>query len=266
MSNNNIQNFMNWDNPGTALITGASSGIGAEFARQLAKQGFDLILIARRKDKLEKLKEDLHGKYAINTEILVADLSLLSKNQEIAEKISKLDKLDILINNAGFSYREPFLEGNYKLNVDMIMVHLTSPVIFCQAALPNMIKRKRGVIINTSSLGAILRSGIMYSTTKAAVALFSELLKRSIKQKDIYIQALCPGFTHTEFHDSPTMKGFSRTIISEENWMSAEEVVSLSLNAVKSNQIIFIPGEANQDIAKKVRKTNMNKYLSCKIM
>jgi short-subunit dehydrogenase len=93
MSNNNSQNFMNWENLGKALITGASSGIGSEFARQLAKQGFDLILIARRKEKLEKLKEEFQDKYHISIEILVADLSILSKNQEIADKISKLDNL-----------------------------------------------------------------------------------------------------------------------------------------------------------------------------
>jgi short-subunit dehydrogenase len=260
------QNFMNWDNPGIALITGASSGIGAEFARQLAKQGFDLILIARRKDKLEILKEDLQCNNPITAKTLVADLSILSENQEIAEQISRIENLDILINNAGFGYRENILEGNFKLNVDMIMVHLTSPVMFCQASLPTMIKRKRGIIINTSSLGAILRTSIMYGTTKAAVAIFSELLKKTIKEKDIYIQALCPGFTYTEFHDTQYMKGFSRDLIPKENWMSAEEVVSLSLNAVKSNQVIFIPGETNQDIAKKARKTNLNKYLNCKII
>ncbi len=266
MNRERDQNFMNWDNPGIALITGASSGIGAEFARQLAIQEFDLILIARRRKKLERIKEDLEGKYSIKAEIITADLSLLRKNQEIAEQISEIKNIDVLINNAGFSYTESFLDQDSMLNAAMIMVHLTSPVFFCQAVLPNMIKRKRGVIINTSSMNAILKSDIMYSTTKAAVAMLSELLKSSIRGKGIYIQALCPGLTHTELHFSPTMKGFNKSLFPENLWMSAEEVVSLSLEAVKSNQVIFIPGKINQEIAKQKRKANMNKYLKCKII
>lgn len=266
MTTTNQQNFMNWDNPGIALITGASSGIGAEFARQLAKQGFDLILVARRKEKLEVLKEDLERKNSIKAEIIIADLSVLSENQKIIDKISKLTNIDVLINNAGFGYTESFLEANCKLNIEMIMVHLTSPVIFCQVVLPNMLRQKRGVIINVSSMSVFLKAGIIYTTTKNAVTMFSELLKNSIKGKGIFIQALCPGFTHTEFHDSPTMVGFNKSLTSKNLWMNVEDVVSLSLESIKSNQVIFIPGELNKKIAAEIRKANLNRYLKCKII
>jgi short-subunit dehydrogenase len=99
---NNRENFMKWDNPGYALITGASSGIGAEFARELAKQGFNLILVARRKQRLENLSQELNNKYSITAEVLVADLSKMSDIEKVASKISNTANLDVLINNAGY--------------------------------------------------------------------------------------------------------------------------------------------------------------------
>lgn len=138
---NNKENFMNWDNPGLALITGASSGIGAEFARKLAEQGFDLILVARRKEKLETLSNELQEKYSINVEVLVADLSKPTDNEKVISRISELDKLDVLINNAGFGIMNTFLDTDIKQYVDMINVHFTSTVMFSHAALPVMMKK-----------------------------------------------------------------------------------------------------------------------------
>ncbi len=260
----NQNNFMNWDNPGVALITGASSGIGAEFARQLASQGFDLILIARRKEKLEELSKKLNKKYSITANVLVADLSKLSENEKIVAKIIELNNLDILVNNAGFGIFNSFLQIERRQYVDMINLHFTCPVTFCHAAIPGMIKRKRGVIINTSSMSAITRDNslIMYTTTKSAISIFSELLNKQFKGKGIYIQALHPGFTYSEFHDTATMKSFHRDWFPDERWMDAEKVVSLSLATVKTNKVIFIPGEINQALAKQDRIKKEKKYLN----
>lgn len=261
-------NFMGWQNPGVALITGSSSGIGAEFARQLAEQGFDLVLVARREQKLKSIASNLQKKYLVNCEILVANLANLSDNNRVIEKISTLENLDILINNAGFGIMKPFLEIKRQMFVDMINVHFTSPVMLTHAAIPLMKKRKRGVIINTSSRDAIIRnpSLIMYTTTKTAVSVFSELLKRILKGTGIYIQALHPGFTSTEFHDTSTMKGFNRESTPQEMWMTSQEVVTLSLNAVKSKQVIFIPGEEVKQAAIKSRKMKVRKYANCELI
>lgn len=258
-------NFMNWENPGVALITGSSSGIGKEFARQLAKQGFNLILVARREKKLKEIARELEENFHISVEVLVADLSKLSDNERVISRISELDNLDVLINNAGFGIMRNFLETERNLHVDMINVHITSPVLFCYAAIPEMAKRKRGVIINTSSMSAITISPIlpMYTATKSAISVFTELIQKKFKRSGIYFQALHPGRTITGFHETEYWKGFNRDLLPKENWMSAEEVVSLSLAAVKTKKIIFIPGDLTQASAKEARQKKSKKYLNC---
>ena len=261
------ENFMKWDNPGIALITGASSGIGAEFARQLAEQGFDLILVARRKERLIALNKGLQEKYSISSEVLVADLANMTDNDKVVSRILEVDNLDVLINNAGFGRMTSFLETDLKKNIDMIHVHFTSLVMFCHAALQAMIKRKRGVIINTSSSAIMLKPPIdvMYNTTKAANTIFSEALKSKLRGTGVYIQSLLPGFTYSEFHDTKTMQGFQRKWFPKEAWMTSEAVVSLSLEAVKTKRVIFIPGEYNQHLAKSTRKVLTQKFLNLKI-
>jgi len=262
---NSVNNFMGWEKPGSALITGSSSGIGAEFARQLAQQGFDLILVARRKEKLNALSKTLQEKFSINVDVLVADLSKISDNEQVISRINEIENLDILINNAGFGIYDSFLKIERMKHIEMINVHFTSPVMLSHATIPGMAKRKRGVLINTSSIFAIIKDSslIMYTTTKSAVVIFSELLKEKLKGTGIYIQALCPGFTYSEFHDTNTMRGFQRSWYQPEQWMKAEEVVSLSLDAVISKSVIFIPGEMNRVLGKKIRKKKISKYLNC---
>jgi len=258
------ENFMKWDNPGIALITGASSGIGAEFTRQLAEQGFDLILVARRRDRLETISQKLSKLYHIKAEILIADLSKLKDIEKVTSKILDTDDIDVLINNAGYGIITPFLDRENIQNADMINVHYTSPVMFCHSAIQGMKKRNRGVIINNASMSVITRTNVMYSSTKAALTIFSEILISEVRGRGIYIQALCPGFTYSEFHDTDSMSGFSREKYSKVPWMSAEEVVTLSLKAINNRDVIFIPGEENREIAKEIRKTTLKKYLNCK--
>jgi short-subunit dehydrogenase len=264
----NVVNFMSWINPGVALITGASSGIGAEFARQLVSQNFDLILVARREEKLNELSRELEQNYHINTEILLADLSVITECEKVVSRIKELDNLDVLINNAGFGINNTFFQIPHQLHVDMINVHFTCPVLLSHAAIPGMQKRKRGVIIFTASTAAINKSvmSVMYTNTKTAVTVFAELLRNNVKEREIYIQALCPGFTYTEFHDTESMKGFQRDWFPKESWMEAKEVVSLSLKAIKNRETIFIPGEMNRNFSKDLRKKNLDDYLNCKTL
>ena len=231
---NEKKNFIGWDNPGYALITGASSGIGEVFTRRLAEQGFNVILVARRKEKLEILSQELSKNYNIKADVLVADLSKLEEIQKVASLILDTANLDVLINNAGYGINKPFIERENKENAEMINVHYTAPVMLCHAAIKGMIKRKRGVIINNASGTAIARSSLIYSSSKAAITAFTEMLKTEFRRTGIFFQALCPGFTYTEFHDTETMAGYNREDFSKMYWMKAEEVVDLSLKAVKS--------------------------------
>lgn len=247
-----IKNFMDWESPGTALITGASSGIGAAFAHNLANQGFNLILVARRKERLEQLALELENKNSIKANVIVADLSILEDIERLYSYIIELESLDVLINNAGFATRWYFDMIPFERQKDMIFVHNLAPSYFCRAAIPGMIKRGRGVIINLSSISAIvnLPQNVMYSATKAFIKIFTETLAMELDNTGVKLQCLCPGFTKTEFHEVGDFKGFNRSLIPENLWMSAEEVVKLSLEAVSNDEIIFIPGNANQEFIK----------------
>lgn len=219
---------------------------------------------------MEALSKELRKKYSISAEVLVADLSKLTDNEKVVSRILELDNLDVLINNAGFGIMGTFLGIDRMRHVDMINVHFTSPIMLCHAAIPVMIKRKRGVIINTSSIATLNKSSyaliLMYITTKGAITIFSEILKDKIRRTGIYIQALCPGLTYTEFHESETMRGFQRSMIPKESWMTPEEVVSLSLKNIKTKDVIFIAGETNLNNAINYRKSTVNKYLNAKIL
>ena len=153
------ENFMNWDNPGTAVITGASAGIGKEFAYQLAKQGFKIILVARREQKLCEIVEDLKNKFGGKHSFIIADLSDINENKKLADNIkNKIENLDVLILNAGYAVWNTFLNIDLKDHIDMTNLMYTGPMICCYSVLPSMIRKKRGVIINTSSNAATNKS------------------------------------------------------------------------------------------------------------
>jgi len=242
------QNFMNWDNPGVALITGASSGIGASYARLLSAQGFETILVARRKERLEDLARELEQNTSNKSKVLVANLSKLEDIYSVAEEIKELNNLDILVNNAGFGIRNYFENQPLIAIRDMMFVHNIAPVIFSRSVLPNMIKKNRGVIINVSSMAAFIPrpQNVMYGSTKNFLNRFSEELQLELHDTNVKIQALCPGYTHTEIHNGKYIKDFDYSSIPEDVWMSASEVVELSLSTCQSKEVVFIPGEANQ--------------------
>lgn len=237
--------FLDWENPGKALITGASSGIGASYAKQLAEKGFDLILLARRKDRLQALADKLQTDYSIRCEIISADLSNGEEMQKMVHYIHQVDNLDILINNAGFATIGCFADIPLEKSMRMFDLHMTASLQLSHAALQVMLKRKRGAIINVSSLGAFMLTpgNVLYDATKAFLATFSENLELEVKDKGIKIQALCPGFTRTEFHEIGDFKNFDRSVIPDSLWMMPDEVVSLSLKALeKDKEVVFIPG------------------------
>jgi short-subunit dehydrogenase len=243
-------NFMGWEHPGTALVTGAPAGIGESFARKLASQGFDVILVARRRDRLEKLACSLQREHNIVAEVCVADLSKTDDVERIEKKIAEAPTLDVLVNNAGFGVAGKFFEVPLEKELEMKTVHLDAPIRLTRAAVPGMMQRRRGVIIQVSSLSSFFRmpGSVMYNSTKACIREFSASLAIELCESGVKVQALCPGFTHTEFQSATdySYRGFDGSVIPKALFMNAEDVVQQSLSAVRKNKVIFIPGFKNR--------------------
>lgn len=235
---------------GTALITGASSGIGAVFAEKLAQRGLDLVLTARRKDRLERMAEDLEDRCGVRVHVIAADLAENDGLETVARWIEEAEELRLLVNNAGFGLTGSFLKVPYKDHQTMVTVHVLAAVRLCYAALPGMVRRGRGGIINVSSLSAFMPmgSGSTYAPTKAYLNSFSRNLQFEMRSTGVRIQALCPGFTRTEFHDDPSLQRMKKGIPGF-LWMEADRVVNGSLAALERGKVIYIPGTRNRLIA-----------------
>jgi len=243
LRNKNV--LLYYTKPGKAVITGASAGLGLCFANKLAEHGFDLVLIARRKERLQTIATKLESEYSVRCEIIPADLARVEDIEKVANRIKQISDLDILINNAGFGTLGNFADVPIEKDMRMIHVHMKAPVQFTRAALQIMRKRKQGVIINVSSIGAfILTPGnALYDATKSFLNTFSENLSLELQGLGIKIQALCPGFMSSEFHEVGDLKNFDKSVIPDSSWMTPESVVSQSLKALERNKkTIFIPG------------------------
>ena len=228
----------------TALITGASSGIGSAFARQLARPGCRLILVARRADRLQILAQELEQQGA-QAEILAADLATELGIQTVAEKIKNEPLLDLLINNAGFGLHGRFASVPVELQAQMLRVHAEAPFRLTHAALQGMLARKRGAIINVASVGAWRRSAnsVMYSATKSFLTMFSEALHKGLRGTGVKVQALCPGYIHTGFHQAnATMLEMKTQNIPGFMWLDARKVTAASLKALDRDQAVVVPG------------------------
>ncbi len=225
-------------------ITGASSGIGAAYARRLAS-GHDLLLIARRKDRLEALKEELSRDYGTHVEVLQADLSTEQDTASVAERLENESRLSLLINNAGFGTKGRFWEANLKGQEEMHRLHVLATVRLTHAALRNMVPRDIGGIINVASVAAFVRSSgtTSYSATKSWMTAFTEGLYLELRgiESNVAVQALCPGFTHSEFHEAIGVTR-ERMMPNSAFWMTAESVVEASLEGLKRRKLFVVPG------------------------
>jgi len=229
-----------------ALITGASSGLGAEFARQLAVQGYDLALVARRKDRLEVLANELHRRYSVQAQPLVADLTRDADLKVVEDYIVGAENLRLLVNNAGFGTAGRFYEADLAGQDAMHRLHVLAPLRLTHAALRKMTARKpaaAGGVVNVSSLAAFApRNGsVSYYASKAWMNCFTEGLYLELKSQGspVRVQALCPGFTYTEFHD---VMRVDRRAVPGWMWMPAEEVVAASLEGLARGKLIVVPG------------------------
>ncbi len=227
-----------------ALITGASSGIGAAFARHLARPGCRLILTARRLERLQALAAELEQSGA-QVETLAADLGTEDGIRALEQSILREPQLDLLINNAGFGIHGPFFSLPLQEQAEMLRVHAEAPFRLTHAALPGMLARKKGAVINVSSVGAFRRSArsVMYSATKSFLTAFSEALNKGLRGTGVKVQALCPGYTRTEFHVArESMVNVKTQNIPAFLWMEPGKVASASLKALERDQCLVIPG------------------------
>lgn len=233
---------------GTALITGASSGIGQGYARRLAVLGYDLVLVARREERLKALAEELERQQRIRVEVLAADLADLAGVTRVEQRLRTLNSLTMLVNSAGFGAWRQFVDFDLERQLDMIKVNVVAGVRLTHAALPGMMARGVGVIINVASIGGYFPTSgnVTYGATKSYVKTFSEALQVELEGTGLRIQALCPGLVVTEFHDSPDFEKFKRNKVPKLFWMTAEEVVETSLSALKTGQVVVIPGLYNR--------------------
>jgi uncharacterized protein len=226
-----------------AAITGASSGIGSIFARKLAPE-HDLLLIARRKDRLDELATDLTRQHNCQVEVLPADLATDDGQIAAADRIACEDRLVLLVNNAGFGSRGRFWESPLEVQEAMHRLHVLATVRLTHAALRNMVPKNRGGIINVASVSAFVRNpgSVSYAATKSWMAVFTEGLFLELQEigSNVVVQALCPGFTYSEFHDA---MGVSRKALAGSSlWMRPEYVVDQSLEGLGRRKLFVIPG------------------------
>lgn len=232
----------------TALITGASAGLGREFARQLAPRASGLVLVARRTDRLKELRGELtsqHPKLAVH--IRATDLS---KHKSVSALCAWLTQealaIDLLINNAGVGDRGSFVTAEFGRVNDMAQVNVVSLTLLTHRLLPPMIARKRGAILNVSSSASFLPIPGMavYAATKAYVTSFSEALRSEVRGSRIRVEALCPGPVHTEFDAIARRPDDRKQAAPEFAYVPAEEVVRAALAGIERNSAIVIPGLA----------------------
>ena len=226
-----------------AVITGASSGLGVVFARKLAAE-HDLLLVARRKDRLDALAAELAAQYGCEVEVLPADLTDERELAVVADRIAAEPRLTLLVNNAGFGARGLFWESEIEVQERMHRLHVMATVRLSHAALGNMVKRNAGGIINVASVAAFLqRAGsVSYGATKRWMTAFTEGLYLELKEIDsaVRVQALCPGFTYTEFHET---LGVEREGVAPRSlWLQPEFVVEESLKALRKGSWWLMPG------------------------
>lgn len=223
----------------TALVTGGTAGIGAEFARQLAARGDDLVLVARDGERLAAFAAELEQRYRVAVEVLVADLTDREQLALVEARLADAARpVDLLVNNAGFGVNQVFVGGELDAEQRMLDVLVTAVMRLSHAALPGMVARGTGGVINVSSVASFIAGG-SYSAAKSWVTVFSESVDRQLVGTGVTVTALCPGFTHTEFHQRAEM---DVDHLPDWLWLDAPDVVRGALADFRRGKPVSVPG------------------------
>ena len=230
-----------------ALVTGASAGIGAEFCRQLAAQGYQLVLVARRADKLQAVADELKNSHGANSLIITADLSQKDACQAIVERLEEENiQIEYLVNNAGYGLPGSFHVPDWQEHADFIQVMMTAVCELTWRLLPGMQERGRGFIVNVASVAGLVSPSAghtLYGASKSFLIKFSQSLALENASKGVKVTALCPGFTYSEFHDvNKTREMISQ--LPDYLWLDAKHVVGDTLKALSAENVdpVVIPG------------------------
>ncbi len=240
----------------TALITGASNGIGLELAIQHASKGGDLVLVARNKSKLDELKSDLEKQYKVKVYVIAKDLSLANSAQEVYQETTDQHiQIDYLINNAGFGDFGMFVETDWNKELQMINLNITTVTQFTKLYLQDMVKRRSGKIMNVASTAAFQSGPTMavYYATKAYVLSFSEAVDNEVRDKGITITTLCPGATESGFQAAAAME--ESNLVKGKKLPTSKEVAVYGYEAMLKGKTVAIHGIMNWLMANSVRFT-----------
>jgi uncharacterized protein len=240
----------------TALITGGSSGIGEAFADVFAANGYDLVLTARREDRLQAVADRIRRTYGRQVHVIVADLSRPGAAARICLEIaSQRINVDALVNNAGYGVPGAYLRSSWEEHEAFIRVLMTTVAELTHRLLPAMLEREYGRIINVASLAGLVpptAGHTLYAASKAFVIKFSQALAHEVGHQGVHVTALCPGFTYSEFHDvTGTRAGVSK--LPGFLWMDAATVARQGYDAVMAGQVVVVTGRVNRAIALLVR-------------
>jgi short-subunit dehydrogenase len=225
----------------TALVTGATAGIGAAFARRLAVEGYDLVLVARDEARLKDFGAELADRHGVATTGLAADLATPDGCERVQARLADpAAPVDLLVNNAGFSLNTPFTKSSVQLEERLLHVNVHAVMRLTMAALPGMVERRRGDIVNVSSVAGFRAAmpGSTYGATKAWVTHFSESIAPSVRHARVRVMALCPGYTRTELHDRA---GIDMSRLPDWLWLSAEQVVRDGLRDLRRGKTLSVP-------------------------
>lgn len=234
----------------TVLITGASAGLGLEFAWQLATARHDLVLVARDTERLERLASQLHAAAGVHVEVLGADLSVRADVERVAERLRSTDRpVALLVNNAGFALHQRFVGGDLETEERALDVMVRAVLVLSHAAAGQMAARGRGAILNVASIAALFATG-SYSAHKAWVRSFTEGLAVELKGTGVTATVLCPGFVHTEFHERGAI---DMSAFPELAWLNADAVVATALADLRRGVVISTPSLRYRAISGVVR-------------
>lgn len=238
--------------PGTALVTGATAGIGLEFARQLAARGHDLVLVARDHERLRDLAAELTSSYSVAVAVLSADLTDREQLRLVEQRLADHDQpIDLLVNNAGFGLRDRFLDNDIEVEQALLDVLVTSVLRLSHAALGAMTTRGQGGVINVSSVAAFLPRGT-YSAAKAWVNSFGEWAAHEYRDRGVTVTTLCPGFTRTEFH---SRMGIGQESVPDFLWLEVDRLVRRALADHDRGRVFSVPGARYKAIRTLTRAT-----------
>ncbi|MEU5684809.1 SDR family NAD(P)-dependent oxidoreductase [Streptomyces venezuelae] len=222
----------------TALITGSTSGIGAAFARRLAGDGHNLVLVARDTERLQEQATELHDRHGIEAEVLTADLATDGGIEAVEERLAdRRNAVDLLINNAGFGNKGRYLEVSLADELTMLKVHCEAVLRLTSAATEAMRERGRGGVVNVASVAAFVPRGT-YGASKAWVVQFTQGAAKDLAGSGVRLMALCPGFVRTEFHERA---GMGTSNIPGWMWLDADKLVAVALGDLSRGKTVSIP-------------------------